>query len=118
MSTLKARNSTFAACPPLNGGITETCKKDLDETGLFGGMVGHVGDGNFHETILYDGEDEKAKVEKCVHDMVDNAISMDGTCTVGLNSFFHRMALILIQSDFSRENMELAWGKRRSFRPS
>lgn len=45
-------------------------------------MVGHVGDGNFHETILFDGEDEKAKVEKCVHDMVETAIEMDGTCTV------------------------------------
>ncbi|KAK6373757.1 D-lactate ferricytochrome c oxidoreductase [Exophiala oligosperma] len=67
--------------------LIETCKKDLDETGLFGGMVGHVGDGNFHETILFDGEDEKAKVEKCVHDMVENAIDMDGTCTVRLNPF-------------------------------
>lgn len=61
-------------------------------------MVGHVGDGNFHETILYDGEDEKAKVEKCVHDMVDNAILMDGTCTVCLNSSSY--GFILIDSTF------------------
>jgi D-lactate dehydrogenase (cytochrome) len=43
-----------------------------------------VGDGNFHESILYDNTNpvERAAVEKCVHDMVDRALEMDGTCTV------------------------------------
>lgn len=54
----------------------------MDSLGLFGSMLGHIGDGNFHETILYDGNTEKQKVEKCVHDMVRRALEMDGTCTV------------------------------------
>lgn len=62
--------------------IPEVSKKDLDKLGLFGSMLGHIGDGNFHETILYDGKKEYESVSKCVHDMVHRAIEMEGTCTV------------------------------------
>jgi len=57
-------------------------KEELDSLGLFGSIIGHVGDGNFHETILFDGPSEKAMVEDVVHRMVHRAIEMDGTCTV------------------------------------
>jgi D-lactate dehydrogenase (cytochrome) len=49
-------------------------------------MLGHIGDGNFHETILFDGEKERERVVKCVHDMVQRALEMEGTCTVSLSS--------------------------------
>lgn len=49
-------------------------------------MLGHIGDGNFHETILYDGKEEYESVSKCVHDMVHRAIEMEGTCTVSLSN--------------------------------
>lgn len=45
-------------------------------------MLGHIGDGNFHETIIFDGAKEKDMVTKCVHNMVDRALEMEGTCTV------------------------------------
>ncbi|KAK5051016.1 hypothetical protein LTR84_003575 [Exophiala bonariae] len=61
--------------------LVEVCKEEMDSLGLFGSMLGHIGDGNFHETILYDGNTERQKVEKCVHDMVRRALEMDGTCT-------------------------------------
>ncbi|KAJ5755881.1 Vanillyl-alcohol oxidase C-terminal subdomain 2 [Penicillium manginii] len=61
--------------------LVEISKKDLDRLGLFGSMLGHIGDGNFHETILYDGKKEYESVSKCVHDMVHRAIEMEGTCT-------------------------------------
>ncbi|OJJ01907.1 hypothetical protein ASPVEDRAFT_52733 [Aspergillus versicolor CBS 583.65] len=61
--------------------LVEISKKDLEQLGLFGSMLGHVGDGNFHETILFDGAKERDKVAKCVHDMVHRAIEMEGTCT-------------------------------------
>lgn len=51
-------------------------------------MLGHIGDGNFHETILFDGTKERVVVEKCVHDMVHRALEMDGTCTVGTPEIF------------------------------
>ncbi|KAJ9487737.1 hypothetical protein VN97_g5572 [Penicillium thymicola] len=61
--------------------LVEMSKKDLEKLGLFGSMLGHIGDGNFHETILYDGAKERELVSKCVHDMVHRAIEMEGTCT-------------------------------------
>ncbi len=55
----------------------------LDEMGLTGMIVGHVGDGNFHTTLLVDMEDtgEVARAEDFVGRLNDVAISMDGTCT-------------------------------------
>ncbi|KAL4874929.1 FAD-linked oxidase-like protein, partial [Aspergillus karnatakaensis] len=61
--------------------LVEISKRDLNELGLFGSMLGHIGDGNFHETILFDGEKERSMVVKCVHDMVERALEMEGTCT-------------------------------------
>jgi D-lactate dehydrogenase (cytochrome) len=61
----------------------EISKKEMDDLGLFASVLGHVGDGNFHESILYNSKDpkERAAVEKCIHDMVDRALEMEGTCT-------------------------------------
>ncbi|KAL4864280.1 hypothetical protein BDV12DRAFT_189020 [Aspergillus spectabilis] len=61
--------------------LVEISKRDLTDLGLFGSMLGHIGDGNFHETILFDGEKERERVIKCVHDMVQRALEMEGTCT-------------------------------------
>ncbi|RDK41042.1 putative D-lactate protein [Aspergillus phoenicis ATCC 13157] len=61
--------------------LVDISKRDLDDLGLFGSMLGHIGDGNFHETILFDGEREREKVSKAVHDMVHRALEMEGTCT-------------------------------------
>lgn len=56
----------------------------MDDLGLFASILGHVGDGNFHESIMYDATipEERAKVEKTVKNMVDLALEMEGTCTV------------------------------------
>ncbi|KAI9740010.1 MAG: hypothetical protein M1818_004761 [Claussenomyces sp. TS43310] len=63
--------------------IIEVSKKEMDELGLFASILGHVGDGNFHESIMYDRTvpGELEKVEHCVHNMVDRALEMEGTCT-------------------------------------
>lgn len=55
----------------------------MDDLGLFASVLGHIGDGNFHESILYNSKDpkERAAVEKVIHDMVDRALEMEGTCT-------------------------------------
>lgn len=55
----------------------------MDDLGLFASILGHVGDGNFHESIMYNKRDpkERQKVEQCVKNMVRRAIDMDGTCT-------------------------------------
>jgi D-lactate dehydrogenase (cytochrome) len=63
--------------------IIEISKKEMDELGMFASVLGHIGDGNFHESIMYDKRDPKqrAAVEHCVHRMVDRALEMEGTCT-------------------------------------
>src|SRR6195952_2094426 len=68
--------------------IIEISKKEMDDLGLFASILGHIGDGNFHESILYDRRipGEREKVEKCVKNMVVRALEMEGTCTVSSKS--------------------------------
>lgn len=63
--------------------IIEVSKKEMDELGLFASILGHVGDGNFHESIIYSKtrDGERDKVERCVKNMVRRALEMEGTCT-------------------------------------
>lgn len=63
--------------------IIEISKKEMDDLGLFASVLGHIGDGNFHESIMYNRQDpeERAKVEQCVKNMVKRALNMEGTCT-------------------------------------
>ena len=46
-------------------------------------LVGHVGDGNFHLTLLvdHDDPDEVARAEAVHERMVMRALAMDGSCT-------------------------------------
>lgn len=91
-------------------GDAEISKRDLDGLGLFGSMLGHIGDGNFHETILFDGDRERGLVSKCVHDMVRRALEMEGTCTVRPPPL-HRGAV----ANGYRANTALAWERRSSW---
>jgi D-lactate dehydrogenase (cytochrome) len=63
--------------------IVEITKREIDDLGLFASVLGHIGDGNFHTSILYDRQSaqERERVEHVVHAMVDRAIEMEGTCT-------------------------------------
>ncbi|MDQ0315276.1 FAD-linked oxidase C-terminal domain-containing protein [Amorphus orientalis] len=96
----QARHDAYWACVALRPGskavATDVCvpisrlaecitesRRDLDETGLFGPIVGHVGDGNFHVALLVNMDDpeEVAKAKAYMGRLVDRAIAMDGTCT-------------------------------------
>lgn len=72
-------------CVPLSrlAECVQATKKDLDETGLIGPIVGHVGDGNFHVLPLIDMENEEeiAKGKAFVMRLVQRALDMEGTCT-------------------------------------
>ncbi|GJC93104.1 glycolate oxidase [Colletotrichum higginsianum] len=56
-------------------------KEDSGKLGLFASVIGHVGDGNFHQAVMYDpkNEGQRAAVAKCVHDMMSRALEMEGT---------------------------------------
>lgn len=60
--------------------------------GLFASILGHIGDGNFHASIMYNRKDpdERARVEKVVHNMVDRALELEGSCTVIPNSLISK----------------------------
>ncbi len=62
--------------------ILET-KKDIAESGVLAPLVGHVGDGNFHLTLVFDAGDpaEMAAVEALNDRLVMRALAMEGTCT-------------------------------------
>src|SRR5579863_863823 len=62
--------------------VTET-EDDLKRLRLQSPIVGHVGDGNFHCSLLCDVDDadEMARGEDFMHRLVERALSMQGTCT-------------------------------------
>jgi D-lactate dehydrogenase (cytochrome) len=61
----------------------EHARRALDESGLRGGIVGHVGDGNFHLAFLLDPDDVSsiAQAEALNASVVDDALERGGTCT-------------------------------------
>ena len=58
-------------------------ENELQGTGLKAPMVGHVGDGNFHVTIVYDPnkENEYKYIREFSNKLIDKALEMDGTIT-------------------------------------
>ncbi|MHA1189504.1 MAG: FAD-binding oxidoreductase [Alphaproteobacteria bacterium] len=60
-----------------------TARADAAELGLVAPIVGHVGDGNFHMTVVIDRSDPEAlaRAETLVGCLARRAIEMDGTCT-------------------------------------
>ena len=95
-----ARHNAYFACVALKPGMkslaTDACvpisrlaeciaatEKDIEDTGLIAPIVGHVGDGNFHTTVLFDDKNpaDIEKVEAFVERLALRAISMEGTCT-------------------------------------
>jgi D-lactate dehydrogenase (cytochrome) len=62
--------------------VTET-EKDLAANNLYGPIIGHVGDGNFH-VVMYSkrgDEDEATRVKAAYERMINRALAMGGTCT-------------------------------------
>ena len=61
----------------------EHARSALDDSGLAGGIVGHVGDGNFHVGFLLDPDDAAsiARAEALNASLVDDALARGGTCT-------------------------------------
>ena len=62
--------------------VTAT-QADIAASRLIAPIVGHVGDGNFHLSILVDmaDTDEIRRTEGLLERLVERALAMDGTCT-------------------------------------
>ncbi|MCI5076077.1 FAD-linked oxidase C-terminal domain-containing protein [Oricola sp.] len=73
------------ACVPISrlaDCVAET-ERDIAEAGLYGPVLGHVGDGNFHVALFVDSDDadELARAEGVLERLSRRAMAMDGTCT-------------------------------------
>jgi D-lactate dehydrogenase (cytochrome) len=72
-------------CVPISrlAECVEAARARATELGLLAPILGHVGDGNFHVTPLFDIDDagEVARVKEFVSWLAELAISMEGTCT-------------------------------------
>jgi D-lactate dehydrogenase (cytochrome) len=96
----EARHDSYGASlslrPGAKGFVTDVCvpisqlarcigetRRDIDEAGLIGPMVGHVGDGNFHVTFMIDPDDpaELRLADEVTGRMVRRALELGGTCT-------------------------------------
>ena len=60
--------------------IIEESSEQIQIAGLLGSNLGHVGDGNFHTSILYSAK-EKDATEKIVANIQKRGIEMEGTIT-------------------------------------
>ncbi len=62
--------------------VTET-QRDIAAHGLIAPILGHVGDGNFHLTLLVDMADvDEVKAARMLCErLVERALALDGTCT-------------------------------------
>ncbi|WP_201582749.1 FAD-binding oxidoreductase [Psychrobacter jeotgali] len=73
------------ACVPISrlAECVSATAKDVEEAGMIGPIVGHVGDGNFHVLLLVDTQDpaEVAAADGIISRLAMRAIEMDGTCT-------------------------------------
>ena len=62
--------------------VVET-QRDIAASRILAPIVGHVGDGNFHLTLLIDMDDadEVTRAQALSQRLVERALDMDGTCT-------------------------------------
>jgi D-lactate dehydrogenase (cytochrome) len=74
---------TTDVCVPISRlaeAVTET-RADIDASPLPGPMLGHVGDGNFHVTLLFDPDSaaERHEALRLAHRMAERALRLGGT---------------------------------------
>jgi D-lactate dehydrogenase (cytochrome) len=64
-------------------GAIEQARRALEDTDLRGGIVGHVGDGNFHVAFLLDADDAAsvARAKELNDRVVADALARGGTST-------------------------------------
>ena len=94
-----ARSISTDCCVPISRlaeCILDT-QADCEKNDMIHGIVGHVGDGNFHVLMLVDPHDaaDVAKAEGVNARMVARAISMDGTCTGEHGVGMHKMEFLV-----------------------
>jgi D-lactate dehydrogenase (cytochrome) len=80
-----ARALVTDICVPISklAQAIEDTRVDLQEAGVPGPILGHVGDGNFHAVLLVDESkpDELARAKGAAARMVERSLALGGTAT-------------------------------------
>jgi len=98
------------ACVPISrlADCVLESKADADAVGLIAPIVGHVGDGNFHLTVLFDPKvpEERAKAEALATRVSLRAIAMGGTCTGEHGIGVHKLEALVAEHGEAVELMQ------------
>ena len=72
-------------CVPISrlAECVEATRIDIEQNGVYGPILGHVGDGNFHVGLFANPNDpaDVAKIKALYDRLIDRALAMGGTCT-------------------------------------
>jgi len=72
-------------CVPISklAELVKYTRAQVEESGLLAGILGHMGDGNFHSIIVFNPDNlkEKEAAIRINESLVYKAIELDGTCT-------------------------------------
>jgi D-lactate dehydrogenase (cytochrome) len=92
-------------------------RKILDQADFPTMIIGHVGDGNFHCVLVVDPNDpkENAFAESLNNQIVELALSMDGTCTGEHGIGLHKMGFLVDEA--GEDAIDLMRRIKRAFDP-
>ena len=84
---------TTDACVPISrlAECIRYAEKEINKYGLRAPIVGHVGDGNFHVTVVYDPEkkEDHKMIREFSNNLIKKTLELDGTITgehgIGIN---------------------------------
>lgn len=88
-ATLHTRPGSYGlvtdVCVPISqlAQVIVDTQQDMLESNLYGTILGHVGDGNFHVILPMDPEDKEEvdRIQRFSDRLVQRAIAVEGTCT-------------------------------------
>lgn len=114
-----ARSVTTDVCVPISQlarCVVET-QADVRSAAITAGILGHVGDGNFHVAMLIDPtKSEEREAAEAVNDrLTTRALAMEGTCTGEHGIGLHKMRFFLQEHDATA--IALMSAVKRAFDP-
>ncbi len=78
-----ARAVVTDVCVPISNlaQVIDETRLDLEKSGIDAPLVGHVGDGNFHTSLMFNDDTQLEEILAAAHRMVKRALAYGGTAT-------------------------------------
>ena len=110
---------TTDVCVPISNLVEciQFAENEIQNNGLKAPMVGHVGDGNFHVTIIYDPKkkDQYKYIRSFSDKLIDKALKLEGTITGEHGIGLQKKEYLLKQHP---DNIHLMKSIKKSFDPN